>query len=342
MPSLEELLAGAIMVSLTIYALTGGADFGGGVWELLAWGPRAQQQRDLIIKAIRPIWEANHVWLILVIVLLFTCFPIVFSAIATVFFIPLHLILFGIVLRGTAFAFRSHYPGKGSAQWPWGPIFAVASVITPFMLGVVLGAIASGYLLRNVDSFAAVFLYSWLAPFPIAVGIFTLLLFAFLAAVYLTLETDNPQLCADFRNRALGAAAGVGLMALAVFLLSSSGAPSIERDLTTSWWTLPLLLATGVTAAGAIFGLSTGRLHLARLCAMVQATLILWGWALAQFPFLIEPTLTIYNAAAPRVTLRIVLFALVTGAGLLFPSYYFLLQVFKDTSVIETKPQQHD
>lgn len=342
MPSLELLLAGAILVSLTIYALTGGADFGGGVWELFAWGPRAQQQRGLIIKAIGPIWEANHVWLILVIVLLFTCFPPAFSAIATVLHIPLNLMLFGIVLRGSAFAFRGHYQGKDIAQPPWGPIFAVASVITPFMLGVILGAIASGNLHGKENSFAAVFIYSWLAPFPVAVGIFALVLFAYLAAVYLILETDSPRLREDFRNRALGAAVGVGLMALAVFLLSGSGAPSIERDLTTSWWTLPLLLATAVMAAGAIFTLSTDRFHLARLCAIGQVTLILWGWALAQFPYLVEPTLTIYNAAAPLATLRVVLFALVAGAVVLLPSYYLLFRVFKDSSVIGTKPPQRD
>ena len=342
LPSLELLLAGAILVSLTIYALTGGADFGGGVWELFAWGPRAQQQKGLIIKAIGPIWEANHVWLILVIVLLFTCFPPAFSAIATVLHIPLNLMLFGIVLRGSAFAFRSHYHGKDIAQPPWGPVFAVASVITPFMLGVILGAIASGNLDGKENSFAAVFVYSWLAPFPVAVGLFALVLFAYLAAVYLTLETDSPRLRTDFRNRALGAAVGVGLMALAVFLLSGSGAPSIERDLTTSWWTLPLLLATAVMAAGAIFTLSTGRFHLARLCAMGQVTLILWGWALAQFPYLVEPTLTIYNAAAPLVTLRVVLFALVAGAVVLLPSYYFLFRVFKDSSLIGTKHPHQD
>lgn len=141
--TLAETLAGIILVSLTAYVLLGGADFGGGVWDLLAAGPRRAEQRRLIAQAIGPVWEANHVWLILAVVLLFTCFPPAFARLAIVLHIPLTLVLIGIVLRGSAFVFRS-YGGKRDIEATWGRIFATASLITPILLGVAVGAVASG------------------------------------------------------------------------------------------------------------------------------------------------------------------------------------------------------
>lgn len=318
-----------MIVSLTFYALMGGADYGGGVWDLLAWGPRAKAQRELIADALGPIWEANHVWLILVVVLLFTCFPPAFAAIATALHIPLTLMLIGIVLRGSAFTFRTYDYRRDDVQRRWGRIFAIASLVTPVLLGVTLGSIASGRIQTVGGNAAAIFIRSWLAPFPFAVGIFALALFAFLAAVYLTLETDDPELREDFRKRAIGAAAAVGLLSLLVFLLSEAGAPQIRRGLSESWWTWPLQVATGVMALGALLALWKHRFRLARFCAAGQVTLILWGWALAQYPYLVEPDISIYNAAAPPATLRLVLVALMAGALLLLPSFYYLFRVFK-------------
>src|ERR1044072_2889132 len=201
MPSLEVILAGSMVVSLTFYALMGGADYGGGMWDLLASGPRAQAQRELISEAIGPIWEANHVWLILVVVLLFSCFPPAFSAIATALHIPITLMLIGIVLRGSAFTFRTYDSRRDNVQRRWGRLFASASLITPILLGVTLGAIASGPIQVGEGRDISMFINSWLAPFPFAVGGFALALFAFLAAVYLTLETEDAELREDFRKR---------------------------------------------------------------------------------------------------------------------------------------------
>lgn len=333
MPSLEAILAGAMLVALTFYALMGGADYGGGVWDLLAWGPRARAQRELIAEAIGPIWEANHVWLILVIVVLFTCFPTAFAAISTALHIPLTLMLIGIVLRGSAFTFRTYDNKKDNVQRRWGSVFAVASLVTPLILGVTVGAIASGRIEYKGGVAAGGFFSSWLAPFPLAVGVFALALFAFLAAVYLTLEAGEEKLREDFRKRALASAGVVGLMALVVFLLSAEGAPSIGRKLSASWWTWPLQVLTGVMAVGAIFMLWTRRFRLARLLAAAQVILILWGWAVAQFPYLVEPDITIYNSAAPAATLRLTLAALAIGALLLLPSFYYLFRVFKGNQV---------
>jgi cytochrome d ubiquinol oxidase subunit II len=333
MLSTEVVLAGAMMVSLTFYALLGGADFGGGVWDLVAAftkdGNRKRAQRELIAEAIGPVWEANHVWLILVIVLLFTCFPPVFSAISTALHIPLTLMLIGIVLRGSAFTFRSYGLHADDAQRRWGRVFSVASVITPILLGVTVGAISSGRIQIKGGIVTAGFVRPWLAPFPFAVGLFALALFAFLAAVYLTVEARDESLREAFRRRALIAAVIVGALALAVFLLSSSGAPEIRRDLSESWWTWPLQIATAIAASGAISLLWVRKFKLARVFAAAQVALILWGWGAAMYPHLVMPQLTIQNAAAPATTLRLLVVALIAGSLLLFPSLYYLFRVFK-------------
>jgi cytochrome d ubiquinol oxidase subunit II len=331
MLSIDVLIAGAMMVSLTFYALLGGADFGGGVWDMFASGPRKQAQRELIAEAIGPVWEANHVWLILVVVLLFTAFPPAFAAMAIALHIPLTLMLIGIVLRGSAFTFRSYDRRTDDAQRRWGRVFSMTSLITPVLLGVTVGAISSGRIRNDYSDFASAFVYPWLAPFPFAVGLFALALFAFLAAVYLTVEAGDEALREDFRLRALASAVAVGVMALVVFLLSGAGAPLVRHWLTRSWWTWPLQISTAVFALGAICALWMRRYRWARFCAAAQTSLILWGWGAAHYPYLVAPDLTIYNSAAPAITLRLVLWVLLAGSLLLFPSLYYLFRVFKGT-----------
>jgi cytochrome d ubiquinol oxidase subunit II len=329
MLSIDVLIAGAMMVSLTFYALLGGADFGGGVWDLFASGPRKQAQREMIAEAIGPVWEANHVWLILVVVLLFTAFPPAFAAIATALHIPLTLMLIGIVFRGSAFTFRSYDRRTDDVQRRWGRVFSMTSLITPVWLGVTVGAISSGRIRNEYSDFVAAFVYPWLAPFPFAVGFFALALFAFLAAVYLTVEARDESLREDFRLRALASAVAVGVMALVVFLLSAGGEPVILARLSQSWWAWPLQISTAIFAVGAIYALWTRRYRTARFCAAAQATLILWGWGAAQYPYLVVPDVTIYNSAAPAITLRLVWWTLLAGSVLLFPSLYYLFRVFK-------------
>lgn len=326
---LEVIIAGVMVAALVLYALLGGADYGGGVWDLFAFGRRAREQRALIADAIGPVWEANHVWLILVIVILFTAFPPAFAVIATALHIPITLLLIGIVLRGTAFTFRSYDVQRDDVQRRWSLVFSIASIITPILLGVILGAIASGTIRVENGAVTSGFLNSWLAPFPFAVGFFALALFAFLAAVYLTVEAEQGELQEDFRLRALIAGVAVGLLALTVFILAGTGAPSVRAGISRTWWAVGLHLFTALFAIGAFATLWTRRYKLARICAAGQVTLILLGWAFAQYPNLVEPDLSLTAAAAPPITLELLLAALVAGALLLFPSYYYLIRVFK-------------
>lgn len=332
---LETIIAGVMIASLVLYALLGGADYGGGVWDLFAFGKRARAQRELVAKAIGPVWEANHVWLILVLVILFTAFPPAFAAIATALHIPITLLLIGVVLRGTAFTFRTYDSQRSDVQRRWSLVFSVASIITPILLGTTLGAIASGTIRIENGVVLSGFFSSWLAPFPLAVGFFALALFAFLAAVYLTLETQERELQEDFRLRALVAGIVVGLLALTVFLLAKTGAPTVRAGISRTWWALGLHIFTAVFATGAFLTLLTRAYRLARICAAAQVTLILLGWAFAQYPHLLEPDITLTSAAAPRITLQLLLGALVAGALLLFPSYYYLFRIFKSEATDE-------
>jgi cytochrome d ubiquinol oxidase subunit II len=328
----ELLLGGAMMAALCLYVVFGGADFGGGVWDLFASGPRKSEQRALIEKAIGPIWEANHVWLILAVVLLFAAFPPAFAAISIALHIPLTLFLIGVLFRGSAFTFRAYDDRNDNRQQRWGLIFSLASVASPVLLGVIAGAVASGQIHIESGMVTSGYVAPWLAPFPFVVGLFALALFAYLAAVYLAAEASaagSPELMEDFRRRALVAGIAVGVVALLAFALSFGGAPRIREGLTGRPWTWPLHLATAVAATTAFWALWRRKLALARVGVVAQTILILIGWGASQYPYILVPSHTLTSAAANPRTQELLLIALGAGSLLLFPSLYVLYRVFK-------------
>jgi len=324
---LELSAALVIAIGLNVYLLLGGADYGGGVWDLFASGNRAGRQRDLIAHSIGPIWEANHVWLIVVIVVLFTGFPAAFARIMTFLHIPLLLMLLGIVARGSAFAFRSHETRASFRRW-WGNVFAVASLLTPVLLGTIVGAIASGRLRAGRVDSLAVFFDSWLGLFPLSVGLFALVMVAFLAAVYLCVEAQGTDLEDDFRKRSLISGLLLGAVAAEVLIAASFEASEVVTDLTRTRWSWALHSVTAVVAIACLWALWSRRYRVGRALAAIQVTLILWGWALSQYPHLIKPDLSLYDAAAPRLTLQLMLAVLAAGSVILLPSLYYLFRVF--------------
>jgi cytochrome d ubiquinol oxidase subunit II len=328
---LPEIIAGIMLVALNAYVLTGGADFGGGVWDLLASGPSRDEQRKLIERSIAPIWEANHVWLIVVVVLLFSAFPPAFATLGVVLHIPISLMLVGIVLRGSAFVFRS-YGGRARGK-SWGSVFAVTSLVTPVILGMIIGAIAServGDASARVGSasFTEVFVHPWLSSFTVAVGAFALALFAFLAATYLAVAAETDDLRDAFRRRALGAAAAVLVFAATALALSFQAAPRVAHGLAGAAWSMPLHFGTGVAAVTAIVALWRRRYRTARIAAGAQVSLVLWGWAFAQMPYLVPPKVTIRSAASPHQTLTLLLVGLCVGFAILIPSLRYLYRTF--------------
>ena len=328
---LADLVALVLFLALATYTVTGGADFGGGVWDLLATGPRKDAQRDTIARAIGPIWEANHVWLILIVVVLFVSLPKAFGAIATALHIPLVLMLIGIVLRGAAFVFRAYDPIDGAGRRRWRRAFAIASAVTPVFLGVVLGAIAAGGLrIDPATGHPTVgFFVAWIAPYPFLVGAFTLALFAYLAAVYLTVEADDDALREDFRRRALISAVVVGALALATLIGALTWAPRLADGLTGRWWSIPLHLLTGAAAIGAMVLIARRRFRIARIVAIAQTGLIILGLAASQYPFVVAPDLTFERALAPPAVVVPMLVVLAAGAPLLVWALALLYKVFK-------------
>jgi cytochrome d ubiquinol oxidase subunit II len=310
--SYELLAALAMLAGLVVYTLTGGADFGGGVWDLLAVGPRAKAQRRAIERALGPVWEANHVWLIFVIVVLFTAFPPAFARLGIDLHVPLTLMLVGIVLRGSAFVFRAYGDEAHAARW--GRVFAISSAVTPIFLGMSLGAMTAGG--------------DWWRPFPLAVGALAVVTFAFLAAVYLTLETEG-ALREDFRARALGAAAAIVVAAALPALLAEGGAARFGERLLGSWWSPLVVGGAGLALAGAVAALATRRWRLARAAAIAAVTLLVAGWGLAHHPLIFAPDLTLHAAAAPRTTLVVLAPLLVGGGVILIPCLWWLIRVFK-------------
>jgi cytochrome d ubiquinol oxidase subunit II len=322
-------LAGVMGAALCLYFLLGGADFGGGVWDLAARGSRAHAQRRAIEAAIGPVWEANHVWLILVVVVLFTGFPHAFAAISVALHVPLTLFLIGVVLRGAAFAFRGSHAAGHELERRLGSVFSVASVIAPVLLGMVVGALVSGRIRVHQGIVESGFFETWLQPFPIAIGLFALALCALLAATYLTVEVEDSALRDDFRRRALGAGVAVGALALVAFLLSGSGAPRVRAALAERPWSWPFHAATGAAAVTALAALYARRFRLARAAVAAQTVLIILGWGLAQMPYLIVPDLTLAAASASARTQRLLLIALAAGLPVLAPSLWLLFRVFK-------------
>ena len=330
---LPEVIAGLIIVALCAYAITGGADFGGGVWDLLASGRRRQEQRDMISRSLAPIWEANHVWLIVVVVMLFTAFPAAFRMIVVYLHLPLVLMLIGIVARGSAFVFRSYGAPTERERRAWGLVFSIASAVTPVFLGICVGAIASGQVgaathMSPVSPAWRYYLIGWLpSGFAIAVGFFALALFAFLAAVYLAYASSEP-LREDFRRRALGAAFVVFAMAAISLAASHADKAHIAEGITRTPIGIAIQVVTGVLATTAIWALWTRHYGIARFAAAAQAVSIISGWALAQFPWIIPEELRIRDAAAPRETLLLLLVGLVIGGAILIPALRYLYRLF--------------
>lgn len=323
--SAAELVACLGLVALAAYGVLAGADFGSGVWDLFAGGPRKQAQRAALSHAIGPVWEANHVWLIFAVVLMFSAFPRAFWALSVGLFVPLHLVLVGIILRGAAFVFRAYGSRTETARHRWGAVFGAASVVTPWLLGHGLAAISSGAL--RVRGEVLTVGRVWDSPLGLCLGGLTLAACSYMAAVLMTLETDG-LLREDFRRRAL--ASGTVVVALSMLAIPLLGweAPALREGLLRG-------RATPCVALGVVAALTSGASLLRRRWGLARAASVAWvaleilGWGVAQYPYLVYPDLTLHNAAAPDGVLRCILWTTPPGLALLLPSLWLLFRVFK-------------
>lgn len=328
--SAADAAAALLWLSLTAYAVLGGADFGGGVWDIFASGPRKQAQRRAVATAMGPVWEANHVWLIFMITGLFTAFPTAFTRLALGLYLPFSLIALGIVLRGAAFAFRAHGAPEHGAPSGWGIAFGGASTVTPFLLGACAGAVAAGAVPVGPEHTAASLLSGWTTPFALLCGAMALSVCSGLAAAYLAVEASDggdAVLAGDFRRRALLAGFATLVLALAALPLTRASAPGLWSGLTHQG--LPLMVVAMVLAVAAAVAMYRRRYHAARVAAASQVAAILLAWALAQYPYLVPPDLTVEGTAGPPETMALLLVTIIIGGALLVPSLLLLFRVFK-------------
>lgn len=300
--------------ALTLYAIFGGADFGGGVWDLFASGPRRGAQRRAIARAMGPVWETNHVWLIFVIVLLFTCFPSFFALLATRLYVPLMLVLVGIVLRGAAFTFSAHGHRAARTSLAWGAVFGVASTLTPWCFGAAAGSLALGT-------------FAWFNPFAIAIGCFAVAISAQLAAVFLTVESEG-AVREDFRLRAIAATSVVAAIGALALLAALNYGPQIFIRLTTG--AAGIAVGWAMLLGVAVLALLVARRYvLGRVAVVLEVIAVLCGWYAAQGTDVVPGHESLFATAAPEVTLRFFLWITIAGAVFLIPSLVLLFALFK-------------
>jgi cytochrome d ubiquinol oxidase subunit II len=316
---MSDVVAVILMVGITAYALFGGADFGAGFWDLTAGSAaRGAEPRSVISHSIGPVWEANHVWLIFCLVVLWTGFSEAFASITLTLFVPLSIAALGIVFRGSAFAFRKEVT-RTSSQRNFGAAFAASSVIVPYCMGAVAGAIASGRVPaggKAGDPWS-----SWVNPTSVLGGVLAVTVCAYLAAVYLVWDArrvGSPGMVEYFRRRAIGAAVVAGVVALAGIIVLHDDAVYVFHGLTSR--ALALVILSALCGIGSIGLLLRANHSGARLLAMGAVATVVAGWGVAQYPYILPTSLTLSDAASPDPTLWSVTIVFVVAALVILPS----------------------
>jgi cytochrome d ubiquinol oxidase subunit II len=319
----STVVAVVLFFGVTTYAVFAGADFGAGFWDLIAGGTeRGRRPRGLIEHSIGPVWEANHVWLIFCLVVLWTGFSIAFQSIMLTLFVPLTLAALGIVLRGSGFAFRKTVT-KTSSKRNFGAAFASASVIVPFCMGAVVGAIASGRI--PAGGVAGDPWSSWINPTSILGGVMAVVMAAYLASVYLVWDARrlaNDEMAEYFRTRAIVAAVVAGVVAFAGIFVIHHDAPFLYEGLTSRG--LPAIIVSALCGLGSLALLVRRRPRWARVLAAGAVATIVLGWGMAQWDYVLPQTLTVAQAAAPSGTITAVLVATALAVVILGPSFALL------------------
>ena len=334
-----------MLVGLTLYAILGGADFGAAFWQLAARGEGGAALREHAYRAMGPVWEANHVWLVFVLVVCWTAYPDVFASIFSTLTVPLFVAALGIILRGTAYAVHAGTAGEIERRTIDG-VFSISSILTPFALGTAVGAVASGRV--PVGNARGDLVTSWLNPSSIAIGALAVATGIYLAAAYLAGDArraGNDELMAAFRTRALAAGVATGAIAFAVLIVVAIDAGRVGERL-LEW---PALAAVAASAAAGVLTLELvrrARFEPARYGASATVASVVVGWALAQRPELLSG-FTVDEAAAGRPTLIATVVGVALGGLVLVPSLAMLFGLVlrgrfdKDVTSADVAPLRH-
>lgn len=320
-------------LSLLFYVLLGGADFGGGIIELLFSSRLKESQRQVIARAIAPVWEANHMWLIIVVVILFMGFPQVYTVMLTYLHLPVTALLVGIVIRGTAFTFKHYDAIKDNSQKYYDLLFKISSLWTSFFLGVTMGAMVLGQIDPSALSFPERFIDPWLNLFCISVGVFTCCIFSFLAAVYLVGESEDDESKKIFIGIGRTLTVLTVLSGAAVFLTGKNGDFNLINMFFASPFAIGAVVFSTISLPVLWYALSNGKSILARITAGFQIMMIMLAWYAVNFPVILNinnmPDITLTGHPAPSATITVLALALLIGSLFILPFLYYLLRVFK-------------
>ena len=328
--SLAVVVAAALFVGVLAYALFGGADFGSGFYDLTAGGAeRGAELRTLVDHSIGPVWEANHVWLIYVLVTWWTAFPETFAAAMSTLILPMLMALLGIVLRGASFAFRKYAATIGQARL-FGAIFAVSSVITPFFLGAVAGGIASGRVpaAGRGDLWA-----SWLNPTSVFGGIIAVGTCAFLAGTFLCADarrSGQQNLAEQLRWRTLAVGSVTGIVVFAALIPIDRDAPTLADGLQTQ--AAPLIVISALAGTATLVLIGVRRFAVARVTALAAVAAVVTGWGVGQYPWLLVDQVTIRAAAGAAATLEALLVAVGLAVVIVVPALGYLYKLTQSES----------
>ncbi len=321
------------LVSIFVYCLLGGADFGAGVIELTSGRKTKELTKNLVSEAMAPIWEANHVWLIIAVVILFNGFPSVYSNLLIYLSIPLILMLVGIILRGTAFTFRHYDAVKDASQKVYSKVFQYSSLVVPFFFGLVVGAIISGKITITPSSFYEGYIEPWFNLFSFATGIFVVSIFSYIAAVFLISESKDGEIIKVFIGKSKRAIVATVLSGGLVFAASLIEKVNFYESFIDNNLSLAAIVVATATLPLVWRAVGKGSKWPSRILAGAQLFFILAAFYAVYFPTLIRlkdgKSLTFYNSAAPEVTLKYLALALIIGSLIIFPSLFILLKVFK-------------
>ena len=320
-------------LSILLYLVLGGADFGAGILELFTSSRNRSRTRQTLYDAIGPIWEANHMWLIIAIVILFVGFPFIYSEMSTYLHIPLLIMLIGIIARGTAFVFRHYDAVRDEMQWLYNRIFISSSFITPLFLGIIAGSMVSGHISHSADNFLSAYVFSWLNWFSVAVGLFTVSLCGFLASVYLIGEADDEHDKQRFIRKAKSMNIAAVLCGALVFLAAEVEGVPLRQWVFTNTVGLTAVIAASLSLVLMWYFIQLGKIIILRVLAGFQVTMILLAISYAHFPYFIiiqgGPDLSLLEHQAPAKTMEALAIALLVGSVFILPALFYLYYSFQ-------------
>jgi cytochrome d ubiquinol oxidase subunit II len=334
-----------LFLSILLYVLLGGADFGAGILELFTAKKNRNRTRQTLYHAIGPIWEANHMWLIIAIVILFVGFPSIYTEMSVYLHIPLVLMLVGIIARGTAFVFRHYDAVKDDMQKVYNRVYALSSLVTPLFLGIIAGSVLAGHIDHNANTFVAGYIYSWLNWFSIGVGFFVVALCGFLASVYLIGEAINSEDRKRFVNKAMRMNAAALICGALVFIAAEiDSIPLLQWVIYTPVGLLAVIAATCALAL-MWFLIYRGKSLILRPIVAFQVTMILVAISYAHFPdFIIirgGNNLSLYENMAPEKTMNALGWALILGSVFILPALFYLYYSFEKRAEDVINDQAH-